>query len=125
MLDQLLPILFMGIFVSVFGVGLLAVASLVGPKNTPSSKAKRAPYESGIYGESAGTTKVPIKYYLIAILFIVFDIEAIFLYPWAIVFRDFIAEGLGTFLFIEMGVFIATLLYGLFYIWKSGALDWE
>lgn len=125
MLNQLLPIIFMAVFVCIFGAGLLFVASLVGPKPKHSSKAKMAPYESGIFGESAGSTKVPIKYYLVAILFIVFDIEAIFLYPWANIFKDFIEQGLGTFIFIEMGVFVATLIFGLVYIWKAGALDWE
>jgi NADH-quinone oxidoreductase subunit A len=125
MLEQLLPIIFMACFVILFGAGLLFVASLVGPKPKEASKAKMAPYESGVFGESAGSTKIPIKYYLTAILFILFDIEAVFLYPWANVFRDFIAEGNGLFIFIEMGVFLLTLIYGLFYVWKAGALDWE
>lgn len=125
MLEQLLPIIFMAVFVCLFGAGLLFVASLIGPKLKKHSKAKLAPYESGIFGESSGSTKVPIKYYMVAILFIIFDIEAIFLYPWANIYTDFINKGMGSFILIEMGVFVATLIFGLFYVWKSGALDWE
>ena len=125
MLEQLLPVLFMAIFVSLFGAGLLFVASLVGPKPKSLSEAKLSAYESGTYGESAGSTKIPIKYYLTAILFIIFDIEAIFLYPWANVYTDFIDDGMGLFILLELAVFMATLLFGLFYVWKAGALDWE
>ena len=125
MLEQLLPVLFMAVFVSLFGAGLLFVASLVGPKPKYASKAKMAAYESGTFGEASGSTKIPIKYYLTAILFIIFDIEAIFLYPWASIYKDFIDQGMGLFILIEMAVFMATLLFGLFYVWKAGALDWE
>ncbi|MFK8137416.1 MAG: NADH-quinone oxidoreductase subunit A [Bdellovibrionales bacterium] len=125
MLDQLLPVAFMAIFVMAFGGGLLFVASLVGPKPKELSLAKQSVYESGTFGESAGSTKVPIKYYLTAILFIIFDIEAVFIYPWATIYKDFLIEGNGVFISVEMGIFMLTLIFGLFYVWKAGALDWE
>lgn len=124
MIYQLGPVLFMATLSLVFGVVVLFLVSKVGPK-IKASKAKLEPYESGIYGQQTSTTKVPVKFYLTAILFIVFDIEAIFIYPWAAVYKDFIAEGYGTFIFIEMFVFMATLVWGLFYVWKGKALDWE
>jgi NADH-quinone oxidoreductase subunit A len=124
MIYQLGPVLFMAALSLVFGVVVLFLVSKVGPKIKP-SKAKLESYESGISGQQTSTTKIPVKFYLTAILFIVFDIEAIFIYPWATVFKDFIAEGYGTFIFVEMLVFMATLVWGLFYIWKGKALDWE
>lgn len=124
MFEQLMPVFFMAILSLLFGSLVLFGISLIGPKGKD-SKAKLAPYESGAYGIETSTSKIPIKFYLTAILFIVFDIEGVFLYPWAAVFKDFIAQGHGLFIFIEMAVFMATLIFGLFYIWKSGALDWE
>ena len=70
-------------------------------------------------------TKVSVKYYLTAILFILFDIEIIFMYPWAISFRDFISTGGGAFVFISMMVFIAIFIFGLFWEVKSKALEWD
>lgn len=125
MLSQLLPVIFMTVLAVVFGGGLLFLASLIGPKPKVLSETKLMAYESGTVGESTSSSKISVKYYLTAILFILFDIEAVFIYPWATVFKDFIAEGAGLFILIEMGVFMATLIFGLFYVWKSGALDWE
>lgn len=124
MLTQLAPILLMATISAVFGIVVLFLISKVG-KKIPMSKAKATPYESGIYGQESRTTKIPVKFYLTAILFIVFDIEAIFIYPWAIIYRDFISEGYGVFILMEMVVFMATLVWGLFYVWKGKALDWE
>ena len=81
------------------------------------------PYESGV--DLIGETRVrlSIKYFLIALMFIIFDIEIVFLFPWAVVFRDFLQY--GTFIFIEMVVFLAILTFGFVYVWRNGALDWE
>lgn len=101
-------------------VALIAIGlgNLFGPKKPSASKAM--PYESGItpYGEA--TRRLPVRFYLIAVLFILFDIEVIFFLPWAVVFRK-----LGLFGLIEMIVFIAILLVGYVYAWKKGALEWE
>jgi NADH-quinone oxidoreductase subunit A len=78
------------------------------------------PYESGITSQVPSRMRFPVKFYLIAMLFIVFDIEAIFFYPWAVTFRQ-----LRLFGFVEMVVFIAILLVGYFYVVKKGALEWE
>ena len=96
----------------------IGLGELFGPrKNTI---AKNMPYESGMdpYGE--GTRRMPLRFYLIAVLFILFDIEVVFFLPWAIAFRS-----LGIFGLIEMVVFIVILLIGYIYAWKKGALEWE
>jgi NADH-quinone oxidoreductase subunit A len=118
MLENYLPIMMM------LGIGVLmaiifSVASvLFGPKHP--NEEKYSTYESGM--EPVGTTKerMSVKYYMVAMLFIVFDIEVIFLYPWAVNFRL-----LGLFGFIEMFVFILILLVGYYYILKKGALRWD
>jgi NADH-quinone oxidoreductase subunit A len=96
----------------------IGVGNLFGPKKK--SAAKSMPYESGItpYGEA--TRRLPVRFYLIAVLFILFDIEVIFFLPWAVVFRQ-----LGLFGLIEMVIFIVILLVGYVYAWKKGALEWE
>jgi NADH-quinone oxidoreductase subunit A len=101
-------------------VALIAIGmgNLFGPKKP--SKEKSMPYESGMspYGEA--TRRLPVRFYLIAVLFILFDIEVIFFLPWAVVFRQ-----LGLFGLIEMVIFIVILLVGYVYAWKKGALEWE
>jgi NADH-quinone oxidoreductase subunit A len=101
-------------------VGLIAIGlgSLFGPKRVTESKAM--PYESGMNPIGPGTRRMPVRFYLIAMLFILFDIETVFFLPWAIVFRQ-----LGLFGLIEMLIFIAILLVGYFYAWKKGALEWD
>jgi NADH-quinone oxidoreductase subunit A len=81
---------------------------------------KELPYECGIVPTGSARERFSVKFYLVAMLFILFDIEAVFLYPWAVVYRE-----LKLFAFIEMLIFIALVLCGFFYIWKKGALDWS
>lgn len=101
-------------------IALIAIGlgELFGPKKK--SAEKDIPYESGITPYGAGTRRMPVRFYLIAVLFILFDIEVIFFLPWAIAFRQ-----LGLFGLIEMAVFIIILLIGYVYAWKKGALEWE
>jgi NADH-quinone oxidoreductase subunit A len=96
----------------------MVVSHMVGPKR--SSKVKDAAFECGI--ESVGNARTPIsvKYFLTAILFVLFDVEVIFMYPWAVNFRE-----LGAFGFIEMLVFMTLLMAGFFYIIKKGVLKWQ
>jgi NADH-quinone oxidoreductase subunit A len=96
----------------------IGLGELLGPKKA--SKVKEEPYESGIVPFGPGTRRMPVRFYLIAVLFILFDIEVIFFLPWAIVFRQ-----LGLFGLLEMLVFIGILLIGYVYAWKKGALEWE
>jgi len=101
-------------------VALIAIGmgNLFGPRKK--SAVKSMPYESGMPPIGEGTRRMPVRFYLIAVLFILFDIEVIFFLPWAIVFRQ-----LGWFGLIEMFIFIVILLVGYVYAWKKGALEWE
>ena len=113
-----LPVFLMiGVAVAV-ALGMFLATTLAGPKNpTPE---KMLPYESGSNTTGASHLKLSVKFYLTAILFVVFDIEAVFLYPWAGLFRD-----LGWFGFVEMLLFLVVLGVTLVYAWKKGALEWE
>jgi NADH-quinone oxidoreductase subunit A len=113
------PIVILGIVVGAFATLSLAVSALLRPKNpTP---AKAAPYESGITPiRLPKSERFPVKFYVIAMLFIIFDIEAIFLYPWAVAFRQ-----LGLFGLVEMVVFIGLVFVAYVYVWQKGGLEWE
>ena len=127
MVEQLFPVLILIVVVTVFAGGLIYLVSLLGEKPKGSfakDPVKQIPYECGIAGEESGTTKIPIKFYLIAISFILFDIEIIFLYPWTLIFIENIKE-LGGFLLLSIGFFIGVLIYGLIYEWKAGGLEWD
>jgi NADH-quinone oxidoreductase subunit A len=101
-------------------VALIAIGlgTLFGPKKE--SEAKSMPYESGMTPYGEGTRRMPVRFYLTAVMFILFDIEVVFFLPWAITFRQ-----LGLFGLIEMIIFIAVLLVGYVYAWRKGALEWE
>jgi NADH-quinone oxidoreductase subunit A len=118
MLDSYLPILVLIVIALAFAMGSVIMSRLVGQKKP--TAVKLAPYECGMPPVGSARERVSVKFYIIAMLFIVFDIEAVFLYPWAVVFKR-----LGLFGFVEMGVFIAILLVGYVYVWKKGALEWE
>jgi len=121
-LIEYLPLLiFVGIAVA-FGVFVVIASYLVGQhKPTPT---KMAPYECGVTTVGPSRRRIPIRYYLVAMLFVLFDIEIVFLYPWAVVFRDFKAA-LGILIFLEMLVFVGILIVAYIYVWKKGALEWE
>ncbi len=118
MLTAYAPILVL-LFLSMGMAGLLTLVSrFLGPRRpTP---AKLAPYECGIIPDTPARQRFPVKFYLMAMLFIVFDIETIFLWPWAVQVRQLGRFGLG-----EMFVFMAILALGLVYILKKGALEWD
>ena len=101
-------------------VALIAIGLgyLFGPRKQ--TEIKSTPYESGITPFGEGRRRMPVRFYLIAVLFILFDIEVVFFLPWAVTFRQ-----LGLFGLIEMVIFIVILLVGYFYAWRKGALEWE
>ena len=123
-MNALLAILILAAFGLILGGVLLLLSSQLGPKRHPSA-AKDMPYECGVPGIDTGDTKVSVKYYLTAILFILFDIEIIFMYPWAITFREFISQGMGLYIFGAMFIFIALFVVGLVWEIKSKELDWN
>jgi len=118
MLAQYFPIL---LFI-LFGLGLGALMLGVGRFVSPSrpDPEKLSPYECGFEAFEDARMKFDVRYYLVAILFILFDLEIAFLFPWAVVLRD-----IGYFGFVAMLVFLAILVVGFIYEWKKGALEWE
>lgn len=118
--DQLnyIPILMQFILAVGFVVGTILVSSKLGPKRT--SEIKNKNFECGI--ESVGNARIPfsVKYFVVAILFVLFDVEVIFLYPWAVNFKELGMEGM-----VKMVIFMLLLLVGFFYIIKKKALEWE
>ena len=118
MLRDYLPILILMIIVAGFGGVTILLSAFLGHKRK--SETKLMPYECGIDPVGTARHRYSIKFYVIAMIFILFDIEVIFLYPWAVIYRK-----LGVFGLVEMGVFILILLIGFIYIWKKGALEWE
>src|SRR2546426_12451196 len=111
------PIVVQAIIAMALAAGLIAGSTLLGKKAR--SPLKDTPYESGMAPTGTARERFSVKFYLVGMIFILFDIEAIFLYPWAVVYRD-----LKLFGFFEMLVFIGLVLVGFFYVWKKGALDW-
>ena len=117
MAESFLPILLLMVVAAGIGAVILLLSSKLGP-NRP-SREKLGTYESGVPLVDASRKRLSIRFFLVAMVFILFDVEIAFLYPWAIVFRSG-----GTALFVEMLVFLATLAVGYAYLWKKGAFDW-
>ena len=118
MLTQYFPILLFILVGLVMGGALLAVGRVLGP-NRPDSE-KLSPYECGFEAFEDARMKFDVRYYLVAILFILFDLEIAFLFPWAVVLPD-----IGFFGFVAMMIFLAILVVAFVYEWKKGALEWE
>jgi NADH-quinone oxidoreductase subunit A len=105
-------------FAAIVVLALLIIAQKTGPKSFSSVKAE--PFESGNAPRGDARIQFLVKFYLVAMLFLIFDLEVVFLYPWAIYFRR-----LGVFGLVEMGVFLGILVIGFIYVWKKGALEWD
>jgi len=123
-MSQLLPVLALALFVILFGSVLLVFANLISEK-AKANAVQDETYECGLPSETSGPTKIPIKFYLTAILFILFDIEIIFMYPWALTYGDFISQGHGIYVFAAMSFFLLVFIFGLFWEVKAKALEWE
>jgi NADH-quinone oxidoreductase subunit A len=118
MLSDYAPILvFFGV-VFAFVVFVPVLSSVLGPKRP--SPAKELPYESGIVPRESARRRFSVSFYVTAMLFIIFDVESIFLFPWATIVRQLKVFGV-----VEIGIFIVTLLIGLLYVWRKGALRWD
>ncbi|MEK7682844.1 MAG: NADH-quinone oxidoreductase subunit A [Chloroflexota bacterium] len=116
--SEYLPIVILIVVSTGLAISIVGLGHLFGPRRR--SLRKGQPYESGMTPIGPGQRRMPVHFYLIAVLFILFDIEVIFLLPWALVLRQLELAGL-----IEMLVFILILLAGFVYAWKKGALEWE
>ena len=118
MLENYLPILVFVVLGLLFGVGPIVAGYLLGPHKPDDEKL--SPYECGFEAFEDARMKFDVRFYLVAILFIIFDLEIAFLFPWAVVLDE-----IGTFGLISMSVFLALLVVGFIYEWRKGALEWE
>jgi NADH-quinone oxidoreductase subunit A len=118
MLESYVPIFVMVAGGVTFGFVMVKLNEWFGPRRP--SEEKLSTYESGMEPVRSARERFSVKYYMVAVLFILFDIEVVFLYPWAVSFKQ-----LGVGGFVEMVVFIAILLVGYFYVWRKGALEWD
>ena len=121
-LSEYIPVLILAVVAVGFAFGTLALSVLLGQKGRR-SLIKDTPYECGMLPQGEGSTRFSVKFYLVAMLFILFDIEAAFLLPWAVTFRGF--AGSRGFVLAEMAVFLGILVAGYLYLWRRGALEWE
>ena len=118
MLAEYLPTLLFLIVATGIGVALIVIGNVLGPKRPTAEKL--SPYECGFAAFEDARMQFDVRYYLIAILFIIFDLEIAFLFPWAVVFKQ-----IGIVALVEMAMFLLLLLLGFVYCWKKGALEWE
>jgi NADH-quinone oxidoreductase subunit A len=118
-LTPYLPILLIFALAGVMGVLLSYISAFIGPRKP--NPTKSLVFECGSpNSKGSARDRFGVKFYVVALLFIVFDVEAVFIYPWAVLFKELAWPG-----FFSMGIFVSTLLLGLAYVWKKGALDWE
>lgn len=115
--ESYLPLLLHFLIAFVVAGAIVTLSWLIGQRKV--TRAKMSPYECGVAPVGDARERFSVKFYLVAMLFILFDVEAVFLYPWAIILRD-----LKMFGFWEMLVYVGIVLVGLFYVWKKGVLDW-
>jgi len=118
MLIQYVPIAILLSLAILLAAVMVILGHLFGPRRP--TERKSLPYESGMNPFGPGTRRMPVRFYMVAVLFILFDIEVVFFLPWAVVFRE-----LGLFGLIEMLIFVLILVVGYIYAWKKGALEWE
>ena len=117
-MSEYVPVVIMLILAAATAAGMLVATSSIGPKKKFADKME--PFECGESPIVSPKLRFSVKFYLVALFFVIFDIEVVFVYPWAVLFKE-----LGMFGFIEMMVFLSILAVGLVYVWKRGALEWE
>lgn len=124
MLENYFPVLVFIVVGLIFGVVPIVFGWLVAPRHPDSEKL--SPFECGFAPFEDARIKFDVRYYLVAISFIIFDLEVAFMYPWAAIYKEFVeSEALKMFGFVEMFVFMGILIIGFIYAWAKGALDWE
>jgi NADH-quinone oxidoreductase subunit A len=117
-MSEYIPVLFMLLLAASTAVAMLLAATFIGPKKQFPEKMQ--PFECGEEPLVSPKLRFSVKFYLVALFFVIFDIEVVFLYPWATLFKE-----MGLFGFVEMALFLLVLTVGLVYVWKRGALEWE
>ena len=124
MLQQYFPVLLQFMIATGFAVTTLLLSVALG-KSARRNKIKDSPYECGMLPLGESQPRFSVKFYLVAMLFVIFDIEVVFMYPWAVTFRDFLARGQAAMVFWSMSGFVGILLVAYLYALKKGALSWE
>jgi NADH-quinone oxidoreductase subunit A len=123
MLESFLPVMLV-LAIAVIVAGLVLGASFwFGPKRP--SDLKTSTYECGIPPRGSTQIRFFVRFFVVALLFLLFDLEAVFLYPWVVLYQSFLADGRALFALGEMGVFVGILVVGLIYVWKKGGLEWQ
>jgi len=121
MISDYIVVGFLALFGILFGAGVIIIAHILAPRKK--NPVKGIPYESGIDPVGDARIRFNVKFYLIAMLFIIFDVEAVFFYPWAVVYKELLS--FGDFILYEMILFIVLLLFGYYYLFKKGVFDWD
>lgn len=120
----MLPVVIMFFLTALISASLILISVWAGPKDK-STKVKSDVYECGIVSSKTSSSRIPVKFYLTGLLFIIFDIEIIFLYPFAVAYRDFLEKGLGGPILLAVGLFLALFIFGLWWEIRSKALEWK
>lgn len=123
MAEQSVPLLLVVSLAVVMALLFLVLSYVLGPKRP--SAMKSSTYECGIEPRSSIQIRFFVRFFLVALLFLLFDLEAVFLYPWAIQFQALLDQGRAAFALGEMGVFVTILVVGFIYVWKKGGLEWQ
>jgi len=116
-----IPVLILMVVAAIIGGVVLALGFLLGPKFP--NKMKDQPFECGVPPIGDARHRFSVRFYLVAILFLLFDVEAIFFFPWAVVFKEYLS--INSFILFEMAFFVSILLVGYYYVLRKGALEWE
>ncbi|MEZ4388398.1 MAG: NADH-quinone oxidoreductase subunit A [Candidatus Krumholzibacteriia bacterium] len=118
-----LPVLLVLLVAVLFAALFLGMSYWLGPRRRDALK--EAPYECGIPARSSIQIRFFVRFFLVAIFFLLFDLEAVFIYPWVLTYKSFLAMGAGGFALAELGVFMSILVIGLVYVWRKGGLEWQ
>jgi len=118
-----MPVLLVLLVAVLFAALFLGMSYWLGPSRRDALK--ESPYECGIPARSTIQIRFFVRFFLVALFFLLFDLEAVFLYPWVLTFNSFLASGAGLFALAEMGVFVTILVVGLVYVWRKGGLEWQ
>lgn len=123
MFEQFIPVLMVLVVAALFAGLFLGLSNWLGPRR--SNPLKDSTYECGIPVRGSTQIRFFVRFFLVAIFFLLFDLEAVFIYPWVILYRTMLEAGHGAFALAEMGTFVFVLLVGFVYIWKKGGLEWQ
>jgi NADH-quinone oxidoreductase subunit A len=123
MFASAMPVLLVLVVAVAFAALFLGLSTWLGPKRR--DPLKESPYECGVPPRSSVQIRFYIRYFLVALLFLLFDLEAAFLYPWVVLYRSFVQAGQTAFALGELGVFLTVLVVGYVYVWRKGGLQWQ